>query len=189
MSEATLDRERTERRAGGPPAGAASASGLSGRQKAAVLLISLGAERAANVLKHLGEREVESLSAEMAALWRVRPETSAAVMREIEERLSSNDMLGGGMGGPDFAREVLSQLVGAERAEEIIGVVTHHARGAPVRVPAPHAARAGPRLPQGRVAADHRARRGQRPLDPRRPRAGRAARPSCRPTWPCASRR
>jgi flagellar motor switch protein FliG len=123
MSEATLDRERTERPTGGP-GGAASAAGLSGRQKAAVLLISLGAERAANVLKHLGEREVESLSAEMAALWRVRPETSAAVMREVEERLSSNDVMGGGMGGPDFAREVLSQLVGAERAEEIIGAVS-----------------------------------------------------------------
>jgi len=92
MSEATLDRERTERPTGGP-AGAAGASGLSGRQKAAVLLISLGAERAANVLKHLGEREVESLSAEMAALWRVRPETSAAVMREVEERLTSNDVI------------------------------------------------------------------------------------------------
>ena len=97
---------------------------LSGRQKAAVLLISLGAERAANVLKHLGEREVESLSAEMAALWRVRPETSAAVMREVEDRLSSNDALGGGMGGPEFAREVLVQLVGTERADEIIGTVT-----------------------------------------------------------------
>src|SRR5437763_11444753 len=110
MSEATLDRERTERPGGGPAgAGAgAGASGLSGRQKAAVLLISLGAERAANVLKHLGEREVESLSAEMAALWRVRPGTSAAVMREVEERLAGNDALGGGMGGPDFAREVLS---------------------------------------------------------------------------------
>jgi flagellar motor switch protein FliG len=125
MSEATLDRERTERPGGGPAgAGAgAGASGLSGRQKAAVLLISLGAERAANVLKHLGEREVESLSAEMAALWRVRPETSAAVMREVEERLAGNDALGG-MGGPDLAREVLSQLVGAERAEEIIGAVS-----------------------------------------------------------------
>src|SRR5881392_251186 len=99
MSEATLDRERTERGAGGPAGSGASPAGLSGRQKAAVLLISLGAERAANVLKHLGERE-------------------------IEDRLASNDVLGGGMGGPDFAREVLSQLVGAERAEEIIGVVT-----------------------------------------------------------------
>ena len=126
MSEqATLDLERTERNAGaGPVPVDRSASSLSGRQKAAVLLISLGAERAANVLKHLGEREVESLSAEMAALWRVRPETSAAVMREVEDRLSGNDALGGGTGGPEFAREVLVQLVGTERADEIIGTVT-----------------------------------------------------------------
>jgi flagellar motor switch protein FliG len=102
----------------------AAASNLSGRQKAAILLISLGTERAANILKHLSEREVESLSAEMAALWRVRPETSAAVMSEIEDRLASSDPSVGGVGGPEFAREVLEQLVGAERAEEIIGSVT-----------------------------------------------------------------
>src|SRR6476620_3038091 len=101
MSEATLDRERTERGAGGPSAGAASASGLSGRQKAAVLLIRLGAERAAKVLKHLGEREVESLSAEMAALWRLRPDSSAAVMREGEERRAGHDERIGSMSGPD----------------------------------------------------------------------------------------
>jgi flagellar motor switch protein FliG len=126
MSEqATLDQERTARNAGGGPTPVdRSASSLSGRQKAAVLLISLGAERAANILKHLGEREVESLSAEMAALWRVRPETSAAVMREVEDRLASNEEIGGGTGGPEFAREVLVQLVGTERADAIIGTVT-----------------------------------------------------------------
>src|SRR5258705_6618582 len=119
MSEqATMERERSER------AGAPAVAALSGRQKAAVLLISLGTERAANVLKHLGEREVESLSAEMAALWRVRPETSAAVMREVEERLASNSALGGGMGGPEFAKEVRVPLVAPERAEAIIGTVT-----------------------------------------------------------------
>jgi flagellar motor switch protein FliG len=116
--QATMERERTERSV------PAAAAGLSGRQKAAVLLISLGTERAANILKHLSEREVESLSAEMAALWRVRPETSAAVMGEIEDRLASSDISGGGVGGPEYAREVLEQLVGAERAEEIIGSVT-----------------------------------------------------------------
>ncbi len=119
--QATIERERSERSRS--PA-ERPASSLSGRQKAAVLLISLGTERAANVLKHLSEREVESLSAEMAALWRVRPETSAAVMGEIEERLAASDISGGGVGGPEFAREVLEQLVGAERAEEIIGSVT-----------------------------------------------------------------
>jgi flagellar motor switch protein FliG len=116
--QVTMERERADR---SPAPGASS---LSGRQKAAVLLISLGTERAANVLKHLSEREVESLSAEMAALWRVRPETSAAVMGEVEERLAANDISGGGVGGPEFAREVLEQLVGSERAEEIIGSVT-----------------------------------------------------------------
>jgi flagellar motor switch protein FliG len=100
----------------------ASAASLSGRQKAAVLLIGLGTEPAANVLKHLNEREVESLSAEVAALWRVRPETSAAVMEEIADRLRAHEALG--IGGPEYAREVLEHLVGPERAEEIIGAVT-----------------------------------------------------------------
>jgi flagellar motor switch protein FliG len=121
MSEGmTMERERERERTPVPT----SAASLTGRQKAAVLLISLGTERAANVLKHLSEREVESLSAEVAGLWRVRPETSAAVMGEIEERLASSDPATGGVGGPEFAREVLEQLVGAERAEEIIGSVT-----------------------------------------------------------------
>jgi flagellar motor switch protein FliG len=107
-----------------PPAarGVSGAANLSGRQKAAVLLISLGTERAANILKHLSEREVEALSAEMAALWRVRPETSAAVMQEIQDRLSAAQAAG--VGGPEYAREVLTHLVGPERAQEIIGTVT-----------------------------------------------------------------
>jgi flagellar motor switch protein FliG len=81
-----------------------AASSLSGRQKAAVLLISLGTERAANVLKHLSEREVEALSAEMAALWRVRPETSAAVMQEIEDRLKAANAAGVGRSSSCVAR-------------------------------------------------------------------------------------
>ncbi|HKE78720.1 MAG TPA: flagellar motor switch protein FliG [Solirubrobacteraceae bacterium] len=95
---------------------------LSGRQKAAVVLISLGTEKAANILQHLSEREVESLSAEVAALWRVRPETSAAVLSEVAERLQARDMLG--VGGPEYAREVLEHLLGPERAEEIMGTLT-----------------------------------------------------------------
>ena len=102
---------------------------LSGRQKAAVLLISLGTELAAHILKHLSEREVESLSAEVAALWRVRPETSAAVMDEVANRLQARDALG--VGGPEYAREVLEHLVGATRAEEIISQLTAKAESRP----------------------------------------------------------
>ena len=106
--ETTLDRPQGDR--------------LSGRQKAAVVLISLGTEKAASILQHLSEREVESLSAEVAALWRVRPETSAAVLSEVAERLQARDMLG--VGGPEYAREVLEHLLGPERAEEIMGTLT-----------------------------------------------------------------
>ena len=106
--ETTLDRPQGDR--------------LSGRQKAAVVLISLGTEKAASILQHLSEREVESLSAEVAALWRVRPETSAAVLSEVADRLQAHDMLG--VGGPEYAREVLEHLLGPERAEEIMGTLT-----------------------------------------------------------------
>jgi flagellar motor switch protein FliG len=120
----TLELERTREERGGSGAGPGGppASALNGRQKAAVLLISLGTEKAASVLKHLSEREVESLSAEVAALWRVRPETSAAVMDEVAARIQERDAPG--VGGPDYAREVLEHLLGAERAEEIVGAMT-----------------------------------------------------------------
>jgi flagellar motor switch protein FliG len=118
---AELDRTRDER--GGPVAA------LNGRQKAAVLLISLGTEKAASILKHLSEREVESLSAEVAALWRVRPETSAAVMEEVAARVQERDAPG--VGGPDYAREVLEHLLGAERADEIVGALTVKAESRP----------------------------------------------------------
>src|SRR3712207_7270272 len=48
---------------------------------------SLGPERAAEVLQHLPEEEVEALSAEMAALWKVTPEVASGVFDELAMRL------------------------------------------------------------------------------------------------------
>lgn len=93
--------------------------GLNGRQKAAIFLISIGSERAADILRFLTEREVEALSAEMASMWRVKSETTRAVIAELAEQFSAKDYFA--LGGPEFAREVLEHLLGPERAEEIIG--------------------------------------------------------------------
>ncbi|WP_205696178.1 flagellar motor switch protein FliG [Conexibacter sp. SYSU D00693] len=101
------------------------AAHLTGRQKAAVFLITIGSGRAAEVLKHLTDREVEALSAEMATLWRIEVETAQAVLEDLaEEFRQRNDFA---LGGPEFAKEVLVQLVGDERAEEIIGSITAQA--------------------------------------------------------------
>jgi flagellar motor switch protein FliG len=95
--------------------------GLTGRQKAAIFLISLGSQRAADVLKFLSEREVEALSAEMANMWRVKAETTSAVIAELAEQFQSREAFA--LGGPEFAREVLEHLLGPERAEEIVGAL------------------------------------------------------------------
>ena len=44
---------------------------VTGRRKAAVLLVSLGTEKAAEIFRHLREDEIESLSLEMAKLQRI----------------------------------------------------------------------------------------------------------------------
>jgi flagellar motor switch protein FliG len=102
---------------------------LKGRQKAAVLLIALGAQNAAEVLKHLSDREVEALSLEMTALEAVDPQLGALVLDELAERVIASDAMG--QGGVDYARSVLEHLLGPERAGEVIAAVSEAAEGRP----------------------------------------------------------
>jgi flagellar motor switch protein FliG len=92
---------------------------VSGRQKAAVLLISLGPEKAAEVFKHLREDEIESLSLDMAKQGQIRPDVTAYVFEELAAVVEAYDSLA--TGGVDYARDVLERSLGPERAAEIIG--------------------------------------------------------------------
>ncbi len=103
----------------------AKKSNLTGRQKAAVFLITVGPQRAAGILKHLSEREIEALSAEMASLWRVNADTADEVVGELAARFEGANEFA--MGGPEFAREVLQNLLGEDRADEIIGSIAAQA--------------------------------------------------------------
>ncbi len=95
---------------------------LTGRQKAATFLVSLGPERAAQILKHLPDGEVEALSADMAAVWRVEHEDSEDVYDELDARLiAGREAM---VGGLDYTREVLERLVGPEKAAQIVGALT-----------------------------------------------------------------
>jgi flagellar motor switch protein FliG len=94
-------------------------SNFPGRTKAAVLLVSLGKERAADVFRHLREEEIESLSLEMAKLQRVEPSTTESVLEEMVATVEAYDSLAAG--GVEYAREVLERALGTNRAMEIIG--------------------------------------------------------------------
>jgi flagellar motor switch protein FliG len=96
--------------------------GLSGRQKAAVLLISLGPDIAAKVYQHLSPEEVEQLTMEIANLRKVDLEQREQVMREFHELAVAREYIS--MGGIDYAREVLERALGGEEAERILMKLT-----------------------------------------------------------------
>ncbi len=95
------------------------AARLGGRRKAAVLMAALGADRAAEVLQHLRQEEIESLSLEMTKLGAIEERTTEAILGELAAA-TGTDGLGDVVGGVEFAREVLERALGPERAEELL---------------------------------------------------------------------
>src|SRR6201996_5240776 len=104
----------------GAPNTAASAAlaKIKGRQKAAVLLVSIGTERAAQVFERLKDEEIEALSLEMAKLQFLEPGLADGVLSELAATVQADDSLN--TGGVDHAREVLERALGPARDHEII---------------------------------------------------------------------
>ncbi len=96
----------------------AAEKSLSGVQKAAVLLIALGTEAAAQVLKTMRDDEVERLSVEIATLRGIGSETVEQVLVEYRDIAMAQNYMQ--QGGVSFAREALEAAVGPRRAEEIM---------------------------------------------------------------------
>jgi flagellar motor switch protein FliG len=97
----------------------AAAGGISGRRKAATLLIALGPDKAAEVFRYLPEDDVESLSLEMAKMRTVPSELTEAVFTEVVENALAVE--GYAQGGVEYARDVLERALGSDRAAEVIG--------------------------------------------------------------------
>ncbi|MGG1399040.1 flagellar motor switch protein FliG [Bacillus salipaludis] len=95
---------------------------LNGRQKAAILLISMGKETSSKVFKYLPEEEIELLSLAIANINKVDFKEKEEVLKEFHEMCIAQDYLA--MGGITFAQEVLEQALGKERARQIIQKLT-----------------------------------------------------------------
>ncbi|MGO9959939.1 MAG: flagellar motor switch protein FliG [Solirubrobacteraceae bacterium] len=96
-----------------------SLASIRGRKKAAVLLVTLGSERAAAVFSCLRDDEIEALSLEMAKLQWLEPGMADAVLGELAATVEAFDSLSAG--GVEYAKEVLERALGPDRAMEIIG--------------------------------------------------------------------
>src|SRR3954447_1047035 len=87
-------------------------------QKAAVLMVSIGEDKAAEIFKRLSPSEAEALSLEIAKAGRVPSPVAKAVVSEAVENVMAEEYMA--EGGVEYARVLLEKSLGPERAAEII---------------------------------------------------------------------
>jgi flagellar motor switch protein FliG len=95
---------------------------LTGKQKAAILLISLGPDVSASIYKHLSEDEIEQLTLEISSVRKVEPSLKEAVLHEFEQITLAQNYLE--KGGVSYAKQVLEKALGPEQAMMIINRLT-----------------------------------------------------------------
>ena len=93
-------------------------SKLTGMQKAAVLMVTLGDETASNIFKYLEEDEIQSISREIAITKHVQPEVAEEVMEEFHTMTQARSYIS--QGGIEYAKKLLIKSVGPEVARKII---------------------------------------------------------------------
>ncbi|GGC90397.1 flagellar motor switch protein FliG [Thalassobacillus devorans] len=95
---------------------------LTGKQKAAILLISLGPDVSAQVYKHLSEEEIEKLTLEISSVQKVEAKQKDAILEQFHQLALARDYIT--QGGVDYARTVLEKAMGENEASNIIGRLT-----------------------------------------------------------------
>ena len=90
----------------------------SGTERAAILLLTLGENEAAQVLKHMGAKEVQRIGTAMAKLANVSREEVHGVISEFAQTVESQTSVG--IGADEFLRKVLVDALGQDKAASII---------------------------------------------------------------------
>lgn len=95
---------------------------LTGRQKAAILLISLGPDVSAQIYKHLTEEEIEKLTLEISGVKKVDANQKEDVLEQFHQIALAQDYIA--QGGITYAKTVLEKAIGAEQAQAVINRLT-----------------------------------------------------------------
>lgn len=103
---------------------------LSGEEKAAILLMSLGADLSSKILKHgFTDDEIERITGVITDLDHISREETDKVLDEFYQLLQARKyVLNGGL---DYAKELLERTVGPVKAQEILEKVSHSLRQVP----------------------------------------------------------
>ena len=91
---------------------------MTGLRKAAVLLVQIGKEHSAQIMKALSDSEVEELTGEIARLQAIEPDVAESVLWEFKQLAAARHYFA--QGGLKYATEVLEASMGPDRAAEIL---------------------------------------------------------------------
>jgi len=95
---------------------------ISGLDKAAILMIALGPDLSASMMKHLNEQEIETLTSQIANISYVDNDLKNQVLEEFLQMSEAQDYIS--HGGIKYARELLEKSLGPSKAQEIIRRLT-----------------------------------------------------------------
>jgi flagellar motor switch protein FliG len=96
--------------------------GITGKQKAAILLISLGPDVSAQVYKHLSEEEIEQLTLEIANVRKVDSGLKEEILEQFHSLVLAQDYIA--QGGIGYAKSILEKALGEENAMDVINRLT-----------------------------------------------------------------
>ena len=91
---------------------------FTGPERAAIFLMSVGEDSAAEVLKHMGPKEVQALGSAMASVQSVSASSVNAVLSHFVETVGEHSSLG--MDSQNYIRNVLVQALGKDKAGSLI---------------------------------------------------------------------
>src|SRR6476469_8437383 len=91
---------------------------LTGRQKAAALLVSLGPQLSSSILKLFDEEHLETVIVEIFNLDRIEPDVKKKILEEAYHRATAEEYLD--QGGLDYARDLLQRALGPQKGTEIL---------------------------------------------------------------------
>ncbi|MBT6097781.1 MAG: flagellar motor switch protein FliG [Marinovum sp.] len=105
---------------------------LTGTQKSAILMMLLGEDEAAEVLKNLSPREVQHLGTAMYSVQTVDQETVNSVLDEFLEIIKKQTSIG--MGAGNYIRNVLNKALGDDKAQSVLSRITPASSERPIEI-------------------------------------------------------
>jgi len=93
------------------------------------VLMALGPEASASLLRNLSDRQIEKLALEIANLRRVNPEEKRRILQEFYQTAQASEFVS--QGGMDQARDLLEKALGTQRALKILDRVQGSVQNVP----------------------------------------------------------